>query len=238
VDNHIDAHRTSLSIEDVFNTLKDSSAKHRVAIIDCCYSGLAIEASAAADTHLLAATNRVNRAHFVETERNTKFSSALLCVLGQGIPDGPEYIDLSTVYHRLFVTLRATGLPVPSQCAVNCSAELVLARNVAYGTGRSKSGLNARARFAQQISRSSQWSAHAVRLWEDIVTDASHEYSRLDNEALRYRHAYASCVGEAGDPAKAVELLRAVIADLAETMAEGAPALRNARASLEYWMAQ
>ncbi|MGH3940340.1 MAG: caspase, EACC1-associated type [Pseudonocardiaceae bacterium] len=237
IDNHTDARRTSLPIDDVFNVLKHSAAKKRVVIIDCCRSGMAIDSAAAAGAHLLAATNKVEKARFPETEegRNTEFTGALLRLLRDGIPDGPEYIDLGLAYRHITVVLRAAGLPIPSQCAINSSGELALSRNVAYGSARSVEGLHSRALFAQQVAGSGRF-AHAARLWADIVADSSDEYSRTDAKTLRYRHAHASSLGTAGDPAKAVELLHEVIANLSGAMTSDTTALKDAQASHDYWL--
>lgn len=117
IDNPHDAGRTSLPLDSVCDIMKRAAARHRVLILDCCYSGLAMDSPPAADLHLLTATDRTTKASFSETARNTGFTGELLPLLGLGL-------DLGSIYRRLDDGLRSGGFPAPRQRCVNRSADL------------------------------------------------------------------------------------------------------------------
>jgi hypothetical protein len=133
--------------------------------------------------------------------------------------------------------------PVPYQRGVNASGDLALARNVAYGSSRTRLGLASRAVFAQRmqlLGRGGPFgrperTEQAAYLFEGIAADATGAYSPTDPDALRYRHAHASVLGEMGNVTRAVQLLEALIVDLSATVPEDHPSLRAARTSLDHW---
>jgi hypothetical protein len=223
VDNAHDARRTSLPADAVFEILRRSVATHRVVILDCCYSGLAFDEAAAADLHLLTATGRTDRALFDETERNTAFTGEMLRIMNEGVADGPQWLNLDLVFRRLEVLLGARDLPVPQQRAVNLSGDIVLGRNPRAGTARSTQGLRSRAYFADQVGRAGR-PAQAVKLFAGLVADAP--------EVPAYQRAYARWIGEDGDPAGAVSVLK----ELVDSLPPG-PDRYWARVSLEHWTA-
>lgn len=224
VDNGHDARPTSLPGDAVFSILRRSSATHRVVILDCCYSGLALDEVSAADLHLLTATSRTEKARFDENERNTAFTGELLELLSKGVADGPAWLDLDLIYRRLDVVLTADDRPVPQQRAVNLSADLVLGRNFGHGSAHSPEGLYSRARYADKVGRAGR-AAQAAELFAGIVADAP--------ETAIYQRAHARWIGEAGQPAEAV----AILDELIRSRASGVD-LDNARASREYWATQ
>ncbi|AHH97880.1 hypothetical protein GCM10010174_29740 [Kutzneria viridogrisea] len=122
VDTPRDARRTSLPVDSVLEIMKRAPARHRVVILDCCYSGLAMDSPAAADLHLLTATNRTAKAAYRVDDRNTEFTGELVRLL----VDGPGPVDLGGVYRHLDRALLARGLPRPRQRCVDHSAEIVL----------------------------------------------------------------------------------------------------------------
>ncbi|WP_432096024.1 caspase, EACC1-associated type [Streptomyces sp. bgisy100] len=237
--------RTSLPVQDVFAAMSQSAARHKVAVLDCCFAARAFDAPAAADVHLLTATTRTKKARYGEGAEFTGFTGALLELLRDGIPDGPEHLDLGTLHRRLAVTLptSADRCPVPAQRAVGLSHDLALTRNPAHGTGRTREGLAARARFALRTRRLALQGAvvkpermeQAVRLFAGIVADGVREFSPTDREVLTYRHAHGSVLGEAGDPPGAAALLDAVVADWESVAAPDDERLTAARASRAHW---
>jgi len=223
VDTPADASRTSLPASAVFEVLRGAAVRHRVVVLDCCYSGLALDEPAAADLHLLTATNRTTKARFEPGQRNTEFTGELLRTLAEGVPDGPSGLNLGLVYRRLNVVLRGRSLPAPKQRAVDLSADLSIAANPAYGTATTPEGLHIRAHFADQVGRVGR-AAQAADLFAGIVADAP--------EVVSYRHAHASWIGQAGDASRAAALL----AELATELSAGAE-LDAVLASLAHWRA-
>lgn len=116
------ARRTSLPVDSVLEILRHAPARHRVVILDCCYSGLVMDSPAAADLHLLTATNRTRKAEYRKEARNTEFTGELVRLLDDTF--GP--LDLGTVYRHLDRVLTGRGLPRPRQRSVDHSADLVL----------------------------------------------------------------------------------------------------------------
>lgn len=232
--------RTSLPVAAVFQAMRQVRAEHKIAVLDCCFAGLALDAADAADIHVLAAAGRGKQAFTPEGHPQTGFTAALLRLLTEGVPDGPEHLDLSTLYRHLSVTLQAARLPEPLQRAFGTTGDLALFRNPAHGTAHTRPGLLARARFAEQVKALGlggrpRRTAQAAHLFEGIALDAAAHLGPADPDTLRYRHVHASTTGESGDPHKACALLEQALADRQLIAPPDDPALSAARSSLTYW---
>ncbi|QPP07529.1 hypothetical protein G4Z16_15305 [Streptomyces bathyalis] len=104
--------------------LENSRAQRRIMILDCCYSGRALEGMAPATSALPAAAG-VNGTYLLTSaaenvqalspkdEECTAFTGELLRVLGEGVPDGQAFLTLDTVYERVRGALKASGKPEP-----------------------------------------------------------------------------------------------------------------------------
>lgn len=240
VDDERTAERTSLPVSAVFQAMRRIRAEHKVAVLDCCFAGLALDVPEAADIHVLAAAGRIRKALTPPGARYTGFTGALLRLLDQGVPDGPEHLDLTTLYRRLAVTLPAGGLPDPLARSYGGSGDVALVRNRAHGTGCQRRGLLERARFAEQIARLAadgqpRRAPHAAVLFAALAADATAALGPLDGDTLRYRHAHAVAVGNAGDPALARALLERVVGDWRSAAPADDAGLGKARASHAYW---
>lgn len=118
-------------------------ARHRVVLLDCCLGGpvpgraagvaaVADAAQFAGGCLLIAAPGSVPE-FAPPGEQYTAFTGALLRVLAEGIPYGPEVLRLDTVYEHSRAALRAAGRPVPERRAQDASAagRMAFARNAA-----------------------------------------------------------------------------------------------------------
>ncbi|TDC20488.1 hypothetical protein E1265_22020 [Streptomyces sp. 8K308] len=259
VDEERQAAATGLPVEHVLDALRESGARHAVAILDCCYAERVFDAAGAENVHLLVAAGRTERAWSPPGAAHSRFSAALLGVLSEGVPEGPELLDLATIFRRLSVLLAPLdseprppeaphqSWPYPRQRAVNASGDLALARNPAFGTGRTAAGLAARARFASRVGRAGREGrplvarrerlAQAERLFAAIARDAAEALPFGDRLRFRIHHAHASAVGEGGDPVAARRLLDALLKDWSPLAAPDDPWLRAARASHDHWSA-
>ncbi|MEV6838269.1 caspase family protein [Streptomyces sp. NPDC051133] len=240
VDDEKSTEHTSLPVAAVFQAMRRVRAAHKVAVIDCCSAGRALDAPQAADIHLLTAVGRNRKALSPESQEYTGFTGELLRLLTEGVPEEPEHLDLTTIYRRLAVILPGAGLPPPVQRAFGASGDLALARNPAHGTACTGQGLLARARFAEQVKALGLTGrprrvAQAVRLFEDIVTDAVRELGPTHRETLLYRHAYAAATGESGEPGRACALLKRIVADWESIAPPGDAELDAVRASHDHW---
>jgi hypothetical protein len=115
----------------VADVLRNSPARVRIAILDCCFAGQAIEALAGhgdmgmADiTHVggvytLTATTRNHTAHVPPPDQQdtacTSFTGALLELITHGIPGKPARLTFADIYPELRQRLQAKGLPAPNQ---------------------------------------------------------------------------------------------------------------------------
>jgi Caspase domain len=126
-------------------------ALRRVVLVDCCYSALALDGQmgAAVDTSL-ATLSEVDGAYVctacAETETAlappdetyTAFTGELIGVLANGIPDGPELLDLNTLYSHLTDMLAKAGRALPQQRNRNRIGQLAFARNRARSRSTSE----------------------------------------------------------------------------------------------------
>jgi hypothetical protein len=147
---------TGLEYERVRLILRDSPARVKIIVLDCCYSGRAIEAlsvaesvadsTAIAGAYTLAASDHT--AHVVPFEQQhdayTSFTGQLLELLRGGLPGADtDWLTLNTIYVHLRQRLNERGLPAPNQRATDTADHLIFARNVgrmisnrgALGTG-------------------------------------------------------------------------------------------------------
>ncbi|MEU8874100.1 glycine betaine ABC transporter substrate-binding protein [Streptomyces javensis] len=115
--------------------------QRHVVILDCCFSGRALGTMSGpgmiADhaeiegSYLLAASPESSFALAPVGETYTAFTGELLRLLDEGVPDGPELLDLDTVYTALRAALRAKGRPLPQKRDRNTAGRLALSRNAA-----------------------------------------------------------------------------------------------------------
>jgi WD40 repeat protein len=122
--------------------IRCSPARHRVVVLDCCFSGQALDApaglsegvadqSAVTGGFVLTSTSGFLPALAPEGARHTAFTGALLRLLDDGDREGPAEITLRHAHHYLSAELPRLGLPQPRCRADNASDDLVLAPNPA-----------------------------------------------------------------------------------------------------------
>lgn len=138
---------TSLPFEWVRRAIAGSPARNRVLLLDCCFSGLAIEtmadpSSAGASQIAIAGTytmtsSPANRPSIAPADaEHTAFTGELLSLLRRGIPGGGDVITLSEAYRALLQAHTAAGLPKPQQRNTETAEQLALAKNVAVAPVR------------------------------------------------------------------------------------------------------
>jgi hypothetical protein len=141
---HQDPDVTGLEFERIRETLLDSPARTKVTILDCCYSGRAIEAlagsSGVADStftrgvYTLTASDHI--AHVPPPSRAasvcTSFTGELLRLVRSGTAAAGPNLTLNELYVQLRHRLRAAGLPEPNQRGTDTAGNLAFAANVAW----------------------------------------------------------------------------------------------------------
>jgi hypothetical protein len=133
---------SALPFDLIRDVLADSPAANRVVILDCCFSGRAVQDMAGAEetilgqigvegTYVLASApaNEVSLAPL--GARYTSFTGELLGLLRAGVPGGPSLLTFGMIYRHLLYTTTARGLPVPRQRGTGTVDHLALTRNPA-----------------------------------------------------------------------------------------------------------
>ncbi|MFF8483207.1 caspase, EACC1-associated type [Streptomyces antibioticus] len=131
---------TALPFDHIRRELNHSAARHKIVILDCCYSGAAGSTRLPGvfnilplsdDITVLAASARP--ASVPSAGSYTAFTGALVDVLAMGLPDGPETISVDLLYQEVRRRLAAQGLPQPTLMSHRRTSEATsLARNPAY----------------------------------------------------------------------------------------------------------
>ncbi|MEU7018960.1 PQQ-binding-like beta-propeller repeat protein [Streptomyces sp. NPDC046385] len=136
---------TALRYEYVRRAVLDPAvtARRKVVVLDSCYSGRALIGEMGAGDHvtaqalidgtcLLTSTAETRKALSFPGERYTAFTGELIGILVGGIPEGPELLDMDTIYREAHARLAAKGRPQPQQRNRNAGGLIVLARNRAH----------------------------------------------------------------------------------------------------------
>lgn len=131
----------AVSYEDVRRVLvEDCVAPSKVTILDCCYSGRALVGHMGAPvevatrvavegTYVMTSSSETKLSWAPEGEKYTAFSGELITALEQGIPGGPELLDMETLFWHVRGELAARSLPAPQQRARNAGHYIALAHN-------------------------------------------------------------------------------------------------------------
>jgi hypothetical protein len=137
----IEAAYTSLRYDWIRHAVLDSPAQRKVVILDCCFSGRALngvmggfDSLPLADiegTVLLTSTseNRVSLAP--AGEPYTAFTGDLINILREGVPGGPLVLDIDLIYQELYQRAVSKSFPVPRRQIRGSMGQLPLAVNTA-----------------------------------------------------------------------------------------------------------
>lgn len=132
---------TAVPFDYVRDVIERSSAKTRLLILDCCFSGLVLGAMsdslvdpreiAVTGTTVIASAPRNSISHSPPNERNTAFTGALLALLTNGSPVPGRPLDVSELIGALRAAMSGRGLPLPQTQSGNTSGKLLLRRESA-----------------------------------------------------------------------------------------------------------
>jgi hypothetical protein len=135
------AYRTAVPYGWVRREMQVAQARRKIVILDCCYSGRALgqwmgDGKGDVAGHLeiegacvLTATARTRRALAPPDEQFTAFTGELIAILAEGIPEGPDLLDMETLFRQLRIRMRTRGLPLPQRAQQNQGGHIALARN-------------------------------------------------------------------------------------------------------------
>lgn len=129
----------------VRKALLKSRARLKIVILDCCYSGLAIEnslsGSKSADyiadvtstsgVYTLTASDFIARVAALDQQAHnaTSFTKELITLIRNGIPGEEEWLTLNAIYSRLRDRLLKRDLPRPNQRATDTAGQFLITRN-------------------------------------------------------------------------------------------------------------
>ncbi|MGH3930394.1 MAG: caspase, EACC1-associated type [Pseudonocardiaceae bacterium] len=230
---------TGLPLAQIREVLADAPAKNRVLILDCCFSGRAIEefmsdpisaVSGQLDidgTYTLTATPRNAPAMAPAGAVHTAFTGELIALLNKGIPDGPELLTLGAIYGQLRWKFNSRGLPSPQQRGTRTADLLALAPN--------------RARLATEAGATmirEQTPAELAQRLAELAVDTARVLGPDHPETLNIRDKHASQVGLAGDPREAARCYVALATDRARVLGPDHPDTLKTRESHARWIGQ
>jgi uncharacterized PurR-regulated membrane protein YhhQ (DUF165 family) len=125
--------------------LNTSPARKKVLILDCCYSGRAIEVMGTADAMLQAGIDAIEGTYTLASSgateasaapagaRHTAFTGEFLRILHEGVENAPQTLKLSEIFRALRLALRRNPkLPEPRQAAKGTASDIDLVYNRAW----------------------------------------------------------------------------------------------------------
>jgi hypothetical protein len=138
----------SLQYDDIRQVLRDAvDCPSKVVILDSCFSGRAVrgrmmgrtadiaDQAAVEGSWLVTASAEHAPAMSPPNEPHTAFTGELIRLLDQGIENGPEFLDVDTLYLMMHKRLKAKDRPEPQQRIGNHGRQIVLAKNRWYTAG-------------------------------------------------------------------------------------------------------
>lgn len=148
---------SALSVDLLREDLGGSSAAARVLILDCCFSGRAIEVMAGSEglidgqlsiagTYTMTSTTANAPSYVLAGDRHSAFTAALLDAL-----DSEQPLSLDEIYRSVAAALTSRGLPRPRQRATDTAAALALMRGRA-GVGETAADETGEVRFRSDRS--------------------------------------------------------------------------------------
>lgn len=148
-----DADLTGIEYSRVKSALLGSPAAVKIVILDCCYSGRAIEALgsdavsdavAARGVYTLTAAD-LEVAHVPPLAEQsavpTSFTGQLLELVRTGLPGESPWLTLETIYPHLAARLRHAGLPAPNRLTTDSAAHFPFVRNTDRISAARRSGI-------------------------------------------------------------------------------------------------
>jgi len=136
---------SAINIDVLREAIQSSNAATKILVLDCCFSGRAVESLADKETAVegqlalegtltLTSASGSNVAVVLPGERHTAFTGRLLKLLREGSPATGDPLDLNALYQQLMQTMRNDSLPKPKRLGSGNVGDLVLSR----GSGRTQ----------------------------------------------------------------------------------------------------
>ena len=248
---------TAFPYDGIRDAVLDSPAANRVVILDCCYSGRAVdvmndpEGSAydqinIAGTYVLTATTAITTARAPADARHTAFTGELINLLRTGDVDAPDPLTLDHIYRQLHRRLARSGHPRPQQRDTDGAAQLALARNPAHHYAHARGGLNHSDRGESASRRedlpspieAAENATEAMCRYTQLVPEYTRVFGPDNVETLRVRQRLGYYTGSAGNTAEAVRLFAKLVPDTVRVLGPEHPLTLLCRESLAGWIGE
>lgn len=135
-----EAEWNALPFENIKKAIRSSSAKKKILILDCCFSGRALEMMSSESsllqsqldikgTYAIASAPANQPALAPKGERYTTFSGEFLRVLREGVDSDKDELTLNEIYEHIRDESRRSGWPEPQRANLQDADKLAFARN-------------------------------------------------------------------------------------------------------------
>ncbi|MFF1897127.1 hypothetical protein [Streptomyces sp. NPDC058206] len=129
-----------MAFDDLRAEVLDSMAANKVVILDCCYSGAALEGfmgstDKVADetiiegTYVMTASAATQAAMAPPDAPLTTFTGALVNAIANGIAEVSDPLDMNSLYKYVHGQLKSQGMPLPQQRASGLGHDIALFHN-------------------------------------------------------------------------------------------------------------
>ncbi|MFI1728837.1 caspase domain-containing protein [Streptomyces acidicola] len=130
-----------LPYDDLRHEMTDTcQAAKRVVLLDCCFSGRALQGhmsppdnpAALTDiegTYVMTSASETSLSVAPEGEDFTAFTGELVKALSEGVPEAPDPLEMGALFDHVRRELKAKGRPEPQQRARNDGLRIALTRN-------------------------------------------------------------------------------------------------------------
>jgi molecular chaperone DnaJ len=131
---------TALPYRAVRDVFLDSPAANQVIILDCCFSGRALDGAMSGDGGLIGQIDVAGSYVLTSAPANstaqapvgaeyTAFTGELVRLLREGIANGPPMLSLGEIYRHVRAALHARGYAAPQRRSTEVADRLAIARN-------------------------------------------------------------------------------------------------------------
>jgi hypothetical protein len=131
----------AIPISQIKKAIYNSPAKRKIMILDCCYSGRALDIMSSEEslvretidlkgTYAIASAPADRPASAPKNEKHTVFTGELLRLIEQGVENGKDGITLNEIYENVRLELkRRPNIPAPQRANFQDADKLVICRN-------------------------------------------------------------------------------------------------------------
>jgi Caspase domain len=182
-DSDVEKSYTQVLYKWVRDPIRNSRARRRIVILDCCYSGRAANLAMGNDapyaeqayvdgSFIFTATPENREALAPSDQKYTAFTHELVTVLEEGLSGGGAHVSLNEIFNHVKARLRSKSLPQPEARDRNNLGAQTCFRNKAFVPGGVRPELTPERRDAE--------SQEAVRRVRGICLRASADFLRRE----------------------------------------------------------